>query len=125
MAKKHSSRRKARKPKIIEIEGHQLTPAMYLDYQSRRRAIAYLQKNGGPRAFAEPRNRLIGDSTAQTIERCRCIVSWVAHVHEPFHRDELEAAKADILHSVADALAHAEMVLRRIGSAADEVLPHG
>jgi hypothetical protein len=32
MAKKHSTRRKVRKPKLIEIEGHQLTEAMLVDY---------------------------------------------------------------------------------------------
>jgi hypothetical protein len=32
-AKQKSARRKGRKPKLIDIEGHQLTPAMYADYQ--------------------------------------------------------------------------------------------
>ena len=32
MAKKKSTRRKARKPKFIEISGHRLTEAMHIDY---------------------------------------------------------------------------------------------
>ena len=35
MAKRNSTRRKARKPKFIEVEGHQLTPALYADYERR------------------------------------------------------------------------------------------
>lgn len=35
MAKRNSTRRKARKPKIIDVRGHQLTEAMYADYQRR------------------------------------------------------------------------------------------
>jgi hypothetical protein len=34
MAKKHSTRRKARKPKFIEVDGHQLTPTMYASYKN-------------------------------------------------------------------------------------------
>jgi hypothetical protein len=33
MAKRNSTRRKAGKPKLIDVEGHQLTPAMYADYE--------------------------------------------------------------------------------------------
>jgi hypothetical protein len=33
MAKRNSTRRKARKPKIINVEGHQLTEAMYAQYE--------------------------------------------------------------------------------------------
>src|ERR1700722_551485 len=33
MAKSNSTRRKARKSKFIEIQGHRLTPAMHADYQ--------------------------------------------------------------------------------------------
>jgi hypothetical protein len=33
MAKRNSTRRKARKPKFIEVEGHQLTPAFHAGYQ--------------------------------------------------------------------------------------------
>jgi hypothetical protein len=33
MAKRNSTRRAARKPKFIEVEGHQLTPAMHADYE--------------------------------------------------------------------------------------------
>jgi hypothetical protein len=33
MAKRNSTRRKARKPKLINVEGHQLTPAFYAGYE--------------------------------------------------------------------------------------------
>lgn len=33
MVKRNSTRRKARKPKLIDVEGHQLTPAMYARYE--------------------------------------------------------------------------------------------
>ena len=33
MAKRNSTRRAARKPKIIDVEGHQLTAAMHADYE--------------------------------------------------------------------------------------------
>ena len=33
MANRNSMRRKARKPKLIEVEGHQLTGAMYAGYE--------------------------------------------------------------------------------------------
>ena len=33
MAKRNSTRRRARKPKITDVQGHQLTEAMYADYQ--------------------------------------------------------------------------------------------
>jgi hypothetical protein len=33
MAKRNSTRRKARKPKLINVEGHQLTEAMYAEYE--------------------------------------------------------------------------------------------
>src|SRR6266704_3130910 len=40
MAKRNSTRRKVRKPKIVEVEGHQLTPALYADYERRLKARA-------------------------------------------------------------------------------------
>ena len=84
----------------------------------RSRAIAYLQKNGGAIVGAPP-NGLVGDEPAVTIQRCKQIISFFAHIEEPFHGEELEAAKADILNGVADALDHAERTLRRYGSAHD------
>jgi len=38
MVKRNSTRRKARKPKLINVEGHQLTPALYADYERRLEA---------------------------------------------------------------------------------------
>ncbi len=35
MAKKNSTRRRARKPKLIDVKGHQLTDAMYADLNDR------------------------------------------------------------------------------------------
>ena len=82
------------------------------------RAIAFLQKTGGAHV-PQPPNGLIGDKPAVTIQRCKQIISFFAHIEEPFHGEELEAAKADILNGVADALEHAERVLRSIGSSPD------
>jgi hypothetical protein len=45
MAKSKSTRRKARKPKLIEVEGHQLTEAMHADYV--RCLESRMNKNSG------------------------------------------------------------------------------
>ena len=45
MAKRNSTRRKARKPKLIEVAGHQLTEAMHADYL--RCIESRIRTNGG------------------------------------------------------------------------------
>jgi hypothetical protein len=40
MAKRNSTRHEARKPKIIDVEGHLLTAALYADYERRLKARA-------------------------------------------------------------------------------------
>ena len=49
MAKRNSTRRKARKPKLINVEGHQLTEALYADYERRleERAAQDPDRNAG------------------------------------------------------------------------------
>ncbi|MFO1465885.1 MAG: hypothetical protein U1F35_05505 [Steroidobacteraceae bacterium] len=83
----------------------------------KRKAVAFLQQSGGAH-LPQPKNRLIGDSPADTIERCTRVIDWFAHIEEPFHSDALEAAKADVLHGVVDALGFAERVLRQLGARA-------
>jgi hypothetical protein len=49
MAKRNSTRRKARKPKFIEVEGHQLTKPMHADYL--RRIESRTRTNKGAAAW--------------------------------------------------------------------------
>lgn len=84
----------------------------------RNRAIKYLQKQGGPH-ITRPVNGLVQDSPAQTIERCRGIIDWIAHIEQPFSGGALAAAEADVLHMVVDALEHAEKVVRSVGAQPD------
>jgi hypothetical protein len=74
--------------------------------------------------MARPVNRLVQDTPAQTIDRCRQIVNWLAHIEQPFRGGDLDAAEADVLHMVADALEHAEKVVRSVGSLADAEVTH-
>ena len=83
----------------------------------RRSAVRSLQKGGGAH-LARPQNLLVSDTPRETVERCRRIIDWLAHIEEPFSGEELEAAKADVLHGVVDALKHAETVLFDCGSEA-------
>jgi len=62
-----------------------------------------------------PSNGLVQDTPAGTIEHCRRIISWLAHIEQPFGEGadgELGAAQSDILHLVGDALEHAETTFR-------------
>jgi hypothetical protein len=59
-----------------------------------------------------PINGLIQDTPANTIERCRGVINWLAHIEQPFTGGELAAAEADVLHFVSDALEHAEKAFR-------------
>lgn len=85
----------------------------------RRKAIRYLRKHGAGAHVARPVNGLIQDSPGHTIERCKRIVSWLAHIQQPFRDAELDAAECDVLHWVADALQHAEKVVLSVGSLSD------
>jgi hypothetical protein len=106
MAKKKSTRgRKSATERPI-------TPAQ------RDRAIKFLQKQGGAH-ISRPANGLIQDTPARTIERCKGVISWLAHIEQPFSGGELDAAEADVLLMVADALGHAEKVVRSVGAQAD------
>jgi hypothetical protein len=60
-----------------------------------------------------PRNPLIVDTNVvETIEHCKGVISWLAHIEQPFAGDgELAAAEAHILHMVSDALEFAQAVL--------------
>jgi hypothetical protein len=84
----------------------------------RNRAIKFLQKHGGAHV-PRPVNGLIQDTPAHTIERCKGVISWLAHIEQPFCGSALEAAEADVLHMVVDALDHAEKVVRSIGAQPD------
>jgi hypothetical protein len=84
----------------------------------RNRAIKQIRKLGGTH-MPRPANRLVRDTPAETIDRCRQIVSWLACIERPFSDGDLDAAEADVLHMVMDALDHAEKVVRSAGSLAD------
>lgn len=84
----------------------------------RNRAIKYLQKQGGAH-IPRPVNCLVQDAPAATIERCTSVISWLAHVEQPFSGGDLDAAEADVLQMVVDALRHAKKVVRSVGAQAD------
>lgn len=90
----------------------------------RSQAIRTLRTYGGAH-IPRPANVLIQDSPAATVERCKCIVDWLAHIEQPFTGGDLAAAEADVLHMVVDALEHAEKVIREVGSLADGEVAHG
>jgi hypothetical protein len=89
----------------------------------RNRAIRQLRKSGGAHV-PRPPNFLIQDTPAQTIERCKRVVNWLAHISQPLRGGDLDAAEADVLHTVVDALEHAERVVRSIGAQADLEVAH-
>src|SRR5450631_1778628 len=62
MAKRNSTRRKARKPKLIEVEGHQLTEAMHEDYE--RCIESRARTNGGRATAARIEELALGDFLA-------------------------------------------------------------
>jgi hypothetical protein len=67
----------------------------------------------------KPANCLVQDTPASTIERCKDVIDWLAHIEQPFTGEALDSAEADILHMVTDALEHAEKVVRSVGALAD------
>ena len=79
------------------------------------RAIKNLQKHGGAH-IPSPANGLIQDTPAATIERCKGVINWLAHIEQPFTGGEMDAAEADVLLMVSDALGHAEKVVRSVGA---------
>jgi hypothetical protein len=87
-------------------------------------AIRFLQRQGGAH-IPRPPNGLIQDTPASTIDRCRQVVSWLAHIEQPFSGGELDAAQSDVLLMVADALGHAEKVVRSVGAQADVQVANG
>jgi hypothetical protein len=90
----------------------------------RNRAIRKLRPLGGAH-ITKPSNGLVQDTPAHTIDRCKGVIKWLAHIEQPFTGGELDAAEADVLHMVADALEHAERVVREVGSLADAEVAHG
>jgi hypothetical protein len=116
MAKRIIPRGKGRKTSAADQPP---TPA------ERRKAIRYLRKHSGGAHVPRPVNGLVQDTPAQTLERCRRVVSWLAHIEQPFASGELDAAESDVLHMVVDALDHAHKVIRSIGSLADAERAHG
>jgi hypothetical protein len=79
------------------------------------RAIKYLQKHGGAH-IPSPTNGLVQDTPAATIEKCKDVITWLAHIEQPFSGASLDAAEADVLLMVSDALGHAEKVVRSVGA---------
>jgi len=71
---------------------------------------------------ARPANGLIQDTAGATVERCRRIIDWLAHIGQPFSDGELQAAEADVLHLVVDALEHSEKVIHHFGASSDAEL---
>ena len=116
MAKRIIPRGKARKSLAADQPP---TPA------ERRKAIRYLRKHSGGAHVPRPINGLVQDTPALTLERCRRVISWLAHIEQPFSGGELDAAQSDVLHMVVDALDHAGKVIRSIGSLADGERAHG
>ena len=84
----------------------------------RRRVIRGLRKQGGAH-IARPPNGLIQDAPADTVARCKGVISWLAHIDRPFNDERLAAAEADVLLMVVDALEHAEKVIHSVGALAD------
>jgi hypothetical protein len=114
MAQKSIRRREAEKSSADQPP----TPA------ERNRAIRHLRKHGGVH-LARPSNGLIQDSPADTVERCKCVVDWLAHIEQPFTGRNMASAEGDVLQMVVDALEHAEKVIREVGSYADAEVAHG
>jgi hypothetical protein len=101
---------KARKGPIAPSRKAQVAEAERLPTPAERREA--LDKSIEDGAFAKgPPNRLVHKHPEDTVAACRRVIDWFAHIEEPFHSDELEAAKADVFHTVVDALEHAERVL--------------
>jgi hypothetical protein len=70
-----------------------------------------------PRSIVpRPTNYLIQNTPWHTIERCKGIINWLAHIEQPFTGGELDAAEADVLLLVADALDHAANTIRIVGA---------
>ena len=59
-----------------------------------------------------PINVLVQATPANTLEHCRGVIDWLAHIEQPCSNDALSSAEADILHLVSDALEHAERAFR-------------
>jgi hypothetical protein len=80
----------------------------------RLRAIAQLRKYGGAHV-QRPANRFIGSTPADTLLCCRqCLRSHIGD-----DAGAMASLTSGLLWSVADALGHAERVLRDIGSDPD------
>jgi hypothetical protein len=115
MAKKKSTR-----PQVRKSSAADQPPTV----AERNRAIRHLRKQGGAH-IARPTNGLVQDTPAHTIDRCKGVIKWLAHIERPFSGGELDAAEADVLLMVADALEHAEKVVRSVGGMADGEVAHG
>lgn len=103
----------------------------------RNRAIRQLRKHGGAH-LARPANSLVEDTPANTIGRCKGVIEQFARLllpdpfrdpgvtidGRPFPVDESNKWATDVLVLVADALAHAETVIRSVGSLADAEVAH-
>jgi hypothetical protein len=59
-----------------------------------------------------PINGLVQPTPADTLERCKRVINWLAHIEQPFRGGELDAAESDVLHLVRAALEHAEATVR-------------
>jgi hypothetical protein len=84
----------------------------------RNQAIKYLQKQGGAH-IPTPANCLVQGTPAATIDRCRGVIRWLAYIEQPLIGEEMDAAEADVLLMVSDALEHAEKVVRSVGAHAE------
>jgi hypothetical protein len=81
----------------------------------RNRAIKFLRKQGGAHV-SRPANGLIQDTPGHTVDRCKAVINWLAHIEQPFHDSGLDAAQADVLLLVVDALDHASRVVHAVGA---------
>jgi hypothetical protein len=116
MAKSKSSRARARKSAAADQKP---TTA------ERNQAIRYLQKHSRGAHVPRPTNTLVQGTPANTIDRCRRVVGWLAYIDQPFTDTDLGAAQGDVLRMVVDALEHAEKIIRSIGSLSDAEVAHG
>ena len=99
---KQQSRRSPSRRAVAE-EADEVTPAEQLA------AIAELRKTDG-RHKAVPCNRLVGRSPVETVKLCS---DALCSLPQP------DGALGALIHMVADALEHAEMVLRETGTRSD------
>jgi|SRR5579859_1477499 len=130
MVKRNSTRRKARTPKFIEVEGHRLTEAMHEDYQRCLQAVAGRFSNQADDARQmlklglanflsgyRPSHKIAGqlvDSTKQVMTASLAIASMSDYTWESADPDSIRAAGCDVVKKLALELYNASAKLTAI-----------